>query len=483
MKLSLSLNKQSETPLRRQLYEELRRLVLNGELKPGMRFPSERELAEDLRISRPTVAACLEQLEAEGYLETKPGSGSYVRDLPSFESHQSPPDPSMPLSGYGRQVSELEDRPFHSREPEIAFFCWRPALDQFPNPEWARIVARHARQASLSTLDYQADPQGSLDLREAIAGLVGRFRDVKCDAGQIVLVHGLNHGLDLFARLHLERNCPAFIEEPGYPAAWSIFQSYGASAVAVPVDAHGLVVDALPSQPGAVCYATPAHHFPTGVIMPLSRRLELLRWAAANGAIILEDDYDSEYKSQGMPIPALMSLDADQSVVYLGTLNQLMYPALAVAYLILPPKMVPLYRRARPLTGEHMPLQLQEAIAEFINEGHLDRHIRRLRTIYSQRRQALVKALNRYLRGMVEIGPATGGVFVPVKIKCGLTGGEIVERARELGVGLMMSAAFYRGAAPDNEFIFGYGSLDSSEIEEGIKRLASIVRSAGQGSV
>lgn len=490
MKLKIELDRQSETPLHRQLYDQMAGLILSGALEPGARIPASRMLAEDLGVSRPTVIACLEQLVQEGYIETRPNAGSFVSSNLSQETLKRSTQKSgkskgasiadYELSDFGKFIARETEQQKSVNEPEISFYCWRPALDQFPLTEWARVLGRHTRTSTVEMLDADYDPQGRLDLREALAKLVKRFRQVSCHPDQIFPVMGLNQGLDLVSRLHLDRGSGVVLEEPGFfPSA---FEACGAQLFPVPVDEDGLNVKRLPDKRGRdnfdLAYVTPAHQFPSGAVMPLARRLEFLQWASECGTLVLEDDYDSEYQYSGRPIPALMSLDREQRVIYLGTLNQIMFPSLGFGYLIVPPRLVPVYRGARKLAGAQFSAQIQAALAEFISEGHLDRHVKRLRSLYRDRRDALIGALEKRFKDKVEIGAGRRGVFISVKFNLGFDDDEIIERAQRAGVGLTSAREFYRKRKPTGQFILGFGSLTEREIEKGIQKLASVLLSA-----
>lgn len=447
-----------------------------------------------MRVSRPTVAVCLEQLEQEGYVELKHGSGTYVSskikgvgsegagrgyDRAAGKKQQTSPI----LSHYGKflqqsQIVQKQARLGKTEEPKIAFYCWRPALDQFPHKEWARILGRHARISVSEVRDALLDQSGEATLRKAIARLVFRFRGVKCTAEQVIIVSGLSQAIDLVARLHLDAGTHAVVEEPGYHHARLAFAALGAKVHCVNVDDEGLDITALLKvkiRPKLV-YVTPSHQFPSGQTMSLARRLELLSWAQKNSTVILEDDYDSEYQKVGKPIPALMSLDKNQSVIYAGTLNQLMFPALGLAYLVVPPGLVRVYKQARAFASAPLPPHLQNAIAQFIDEGHLDRHIKRLRSLYDERRQMLVTELENKLPDHVSVSGAESGVFVLARIKTKEKTAEFVQRAMQAGVGLTDTSIFYAGKSRKNEYILGFGSLNRRQIKEGVKRLAALLK-------
>lgn len=481
MAQKLKLNRRSNVDLSAQLYESLKQRILDGELTAGERMPSSRELAAQLKISRPTVAVCLEQLEQEGYIELKHGSGTYVSSQVSAKAPSTAGHKTTPLSSYARAIEKAEaqkESMSSAAEPEIAFYCWRPALDQFPHEQWARILGRHARLSDRELSDAPLDHRGETALRQAIAKLVLRFRGVKCSADQVIIVSGLSQAIDLVGRLHLEAGKTAVVEEPGYHNARKSFAALGAKIISAPVDEEGLQVESLlkrKAAPGLV-YVTPSHQFPTGQTMSLARRLQLLDWARSQATIILEDDYDSEYQKVGKPIPALMSLDKHGSVIYAGTLNQLMFPALGLAYLVVPPHLVSLYSEARAFAGAPLPPHLQRAVAQFIDEGHLDRHIKRLRSLYDERRQILLDELQAKLGGQVTICGADSGVFILARFKTKLSTAEFLKRAQKAGVGLADTSMLYAGKAQPNEYILGFGSLSARSIKEGVKRLAQILK-------
>lgn len=492
--LEIKLNRRSSVDLSEQLYEHLKRQILEGKLAAGERMPSSRDLSSRLRISRPTIAVCFEQLEKEGFIELKHGSGTFVSvqmkpALAPNARKQASIEKQPSISSYAKQLqkqAELQSKNFASaacsdEHPEIAFYSWRPALDQFPHTDWARILGRHARISADEDVDPFLDPQGEKSLRESISELVFRFRGVKCGADQVFISHGLNQSIDLVARLHADPKSAILVENPGYHLARSAFSSLGARVVSAPVDEEGMNIDHLLKSKGApqLVYITPSHQFPTGQTMSLSRRLQLLAWASKTNTIILEDDYDSEFQKTGKPIPALMSLDKSNSVIYAGTLNQIMLPSLGLAYLIVPPPLVPLYQEAFKLLSAPMPQHVQTAIAQFIEEGHLDRHIKKLRLLYDERRETLLDELQAKLPDQVSITGSKSGVFIVVQIRTKLSPAQLLEKAYKAGIGLTSTEPFYleKMEAHKNEYILGFGSLSTRLIKEGVKRLAALLKS------
>lgn len=485
MKLEIVVDSTSPVPLTQQVYEELRQLILSGKLQAGEKIPSSRALAEHLGISRPTVTEAFEQLLAEGYVQARHGSGTFVsKDLPdgkktvkSSRQRLSSKTPRLQLSKYGRSIEARPATPRSLPECEISFYYGRPAFEEFPLGEWARSLWRHARLPDIRTMDYASDARGHASLRQAIAEFVHRHRGIECNAGQVLVAMGLQQALDLVTRLHVEPGDTVVVENPSYPGAWDTFTAHGGELLPVPVDESGLIVDRLPDAKTRECklvYLTPSHQFPTGAVLSLARRLELLAWAARAGALIFEDDYDSEYRYEGRPIQALKALDQHGSVIYVGNFNQVMFPGLNLCYLILPEHLVELYESARWLAGEQLPVQVQAAVASFMQDGHLDRHIRRLRALYGERRQTLLDALSRHLGKRVSVSGDNAGVFVLARFTTKLSDRAIIEAASKTGVGLISTKDFYLGPAHGKEFILGYGNLTARQVEEGVRRLARV---------
>lgn len=487
MDLAIALDSDSPHPLHRQLYDELRRGILSGRLRPQQRLPSTRFLAQSFGISRTTVTQAYEQLLSEGYLDTVVGAGTFVcaqlpEDLLFFQAiapSQPQPEPEIvPLSTYGERLAQLETTLQPEPQTEISFRYGRPAFDHFPLPLWQKLLSRHCRRGT-SWLDYSTDFQGYEPLRQAIARYLCRSRAVQCSAEQILITNGTQQALDLIMRLLINSGDGIALEEPGYLSARRIFLSYGAQLFPISVDRSGLVVSELiqcsQQQEGIkLVYVTPSHQFPTGAILSLPRRLELLAWAQQTGALILEDDYDSEYRYGDRPIPALQGLDAKASVLYLGSFSKVLFPALRIGYLVLPRPLVSLFARAKWLCDRHLPLLDQQVLASFIDEGHLERHLRKMRLVYDQRRQALVQALQVTFGEQVNIVGERAGLHVMVHFDTPLPDENIIQQAAEQGVGLMSAQAQYLKPLRTGEFIFGYSELTVEQIKTGVERLAEL---------
>jgi GntR family transcriptional regulator/MocR family aminotransferase len=496
MDLAITLEQRSATPLHKQLYDELRRAILTGRLKPGERVPSTRTLSQSLGVSRTTVTQSYEQLLSEGYLRASTGSGTFVGcQLPDELLKTRPVEKSRPatrpgetgrqieLSRYGASITDsLPFEPCDAETP-INFKSCRPALEEFPLQQWRRLMLRHYRANDLSLLDYADCSQGYEPLREAIAGYLRRARAVKCDAGQVVIVNGAQQALDLTAKLLIDRGDPVAIEDPGYLGARRAFLAQGAELLPVQVDELGVIVDTLTSKTFLkskgglkLIYVTPSHQFPTGATLTLSRRLDLLAWAEKTGVMIVEDDFDSEFRYGSRPIPSLQGLASGDSVIYVGTFSKVLFPSLRVGYLVAPRSLARVFARAKWLSDRQTPMIEQRVLADFINEGYWERHLRRMRTLYDIRRQTLVRALETHFGARVTILGDEAGMHLMIRLRSELDDDEVTRRARMAGVGLVSARFYYLGESRRDEFVLGYAGLTERRIQEGVRRLAKILK-------
>jgi GntR family transcriptional regulator/MocR family aminotransferase len=494
MELAITLDNRLPEPLHRQLYEELRRAILTCRLKPGERLPSTRALANSLGVSRATVTLGYEQLIAEGYLEAVIGSGTRVCvQLPDDLLRTAPLSQSqtisftlngskaggVKLSAYGEYLDD--SRPLEGVDPDlpISFKTGRPALEEFPVAEWRRLLLRHCRTASARLLDYAPEMQGDPQLREAICSYLGRSRAVRSSVDQIIIINGSQQAIDLVTKILIERGDTVAVENPGYLGARRAFWAQGAKLIPIPVDESGIVVEAMDSKAAArakLVYVTPSHQFPTGAILPLQRRLELLQWAERRGAVIIEDDYDSEFRFGSRPIPALQGLSDGNNVIYVGTFSKVLFPSLRIGYMVVPESLVRVFTRARWIADRQTPTLEQLALADFLNEGHLERHLRRMRTLYDKRRQALIRALNLHFEDRVHVLGENAGLHLMARLQTNFSDEEVVSRAADAGVGVLNADIYYLREAHSGEFVFGYGGLSERRISEGIKRLAKALR-------
>ncbi|MBI2204926.1 MAG: PLP-dependent aminotransferase family protein [Candidatus Rokubacteria bacterium] len=468
-----------------QVYASLRRAILAGELAAGTRLPSTRTLARDLAVSRNTVLLAYDQLLAEGYVEGRPGSGTYVAqalpEAPAGAARATARVQTTParLSAYGARAAAI--RFASPRGPDrhlpYDFRYGTPKVAEFPHAVWRRLLGRHARGSTVATMAY-GPPEGAPVLREAIAAYLRRARAVVCDPAQVLVVNGSQQALDLTARVLIDAGDTVALEEPNYLGARWAFHAAGARLVAAPVDADGLDVTRLGRERARarLVYATPSHQFPTGVVMSLSRRLALLEWASANRAWVVEDDYDSEYRYEGRPIEAVQGLDRSGRVIYVGTASKVLFPALRLGYLVVPPSLVEAFTAAKWVTDRHSATLEQLVLADFIADGHFERHLRRSRTRNAARREALLAALHGELGDRVDVVGANAGVHLLAWLR-GLSPAAVpalIEDARGEGVGVYSIAPYYFRSPPQAGLMLGYAALDERTIREGIRRLARV---------
>ncbi len=467
-----------EAPLHLQIYRAFREAILSGEMAPGSRLPSSRVEARTLGVSRNVVLQAYGQLEAEGYIGGTRGSGTYVspeipdKPLPPKASEGAPTRraASIRLSGYAQRTSVAMSVGRQRRLPyDFAYGFSRP--DPRTIRSWQSALRRATETLSL---DY-GPPEGDEELREAIAHYLFRNRAVRTTAEDVIVVSGSQQGLSLASRVLLEPGDSVLVEDPCYQGARQIFRSDGLELVPCPVGAEGLE---WPKESGAkAVYVTPSHQFPTGVTLPLARRLKLLSWAKENNAVILEDDYDSEYRYEGRPLESIQGLDGNSRVVYLGTFSKVLFPAIRVGYLALPRELVPQFTRAKWLTDRQASLLEQRAAAELLRSGEFDQHLRRARVRNQARREALLEALQGRLSEPFEISGANAGIHVVVWFP-GRTTTELdswIAAAEKVGVGLYSVAPYFLSASNRSGLLFGYGNLEEAEIREGIRRFALLL--------
>lgn len=459
------------------LYAELRRSILEGRLRPGTRLPASRDFARQHSLSRGTVVCVFERLLAEGYLTSRVGSGTWVSGRAASATHsraeaQSPPAyVRRVISAYVRPksyegwVATKGRRPFQMRDP---------ALAEFPAKLWGQMVARRARTFS-AWLQTEDDGRGYRPLREATAHYLGSSRGVRCTADQVVIVSGVQQALDLLARLLLKRDDPVWVEDPAYVGATMAFSNAGAKVVPVPVDEQGLSVSAgvrMCGRPRGM-YLTPAHQFPLGVTMSLERRIEVLKFASRVGAFVIEDDYDSEYRFEGRPVPALQSLDRSSSVILVGSFSKLLFPSLRLGYVLLPPSLIDYFLAFRLQTDFRSVSLDQAVLCDFIEGGHLGRHLRRMRDLYAGRLATLLDGGRRPLKGLLEISNIQAGLYTVGFLKNGMTSREAETAAAAHGVEVIALDRYTLKRPDPKGIILGFAAFDEATIREGLVRLAA----------
>ncbi len=429
-----------DTPLQHQIYSGIRDAILKGALIPGARLPSSRSLADELGVSRTTVVFALGQLQAEGCVISAGAAGTFVaRTLPDTLRRVRRTGGGAVLSRLATTLLEAPPPAVRIPGPPRPFRVGTPAVEQFPVTVWARLAARRRRSVSASLLDYSA-MGGYRPLREAIAGHVAVGRGVRCAPEQVVIMAGAQHALTFTARMLLDPGDKAWLEEPGYIGARHALMVSGATIVPVPVDAEGLNVAAgIRLAPSArMVYVSPSHQHPLGVSLSLTRRLALLQWAARSGAWVMEDDYDSEYRYGGRPMPAMYGLDTYGRVIYVGSFSKTMFPSLRLGFIVVPDELVDAFAAARPRVEQHPPTLDQVILADFITDGHFARHTRRMRQVYAERYNAIRRAAARYCPETIELYPSDTGLHVT---------GELLTVRSDVRVSECRAAAWHRGRA------------------------------------
>jgi GntR family transcriptional regulator / MocR family aminotransferase len=466
------------------LYGELRSAILDGRLAAGTRLPASRDFASQYELSRGTVVSVLERLQAEGYVTSRVGFGTWVNRVEAPR----PARLATTTPAYIRGVISTYKRP----RPWIGlplvegirpFRIGDPALNEFPSEVWGRIASQRAHNFG-SWLKKEADPRGYRPLRDAIAEYLRTSRGVRCTAEQIVIVSGIQQALDLLARLLLKKGDPVWMEDPGYFGASIAFDSVGARIIAVPVNEEGLSVSAgikiCPDAKGA--YVTPAHQFPLGATMSLERRLALLSWASRAGAFVIEDDYDSEYRFEGPPVPALQNLDNQSSVIFIGSFSKTLFPALRVGYVVFPAPLTDFFLGFRYRTDFRNSSFDQAVLCDFIVDGHLARHLRRMRNLYAERLVTLMEGARQHLGGLLEISNVRAGLYTIGYLKNGMTSRQAEKLAAAQGVEVLAVDRFTLRSPDPNALLLGFGGFDEIAIRQGIIRLAKALSSPYRGT-
>lgn len=463
----LPIDRASRVPLHRQIYDGYRRAILAGLLRPGQRIPSTRALAAELGVSRLPVLGAYEQLLHEGYLDGRRGSGTYVNsDLANQRRRLAPPGRRSARRTTSLTLEELGFRPFRVSS----------ALDQFPRAAWARIVARHAHSMPAELMGY-CEPAGHGPLREQIAEYLRTARAVRCESDQLLVVSSSQAALRICAAVLIAPGATVALEEPGYPGARAALSVNGAAMAYVPVDDDGIDVGALAAlrtAPRAV-YVTPSHQYPLGSSMTAARRMALLAWAARNGSWILEDDYDSEFRYVSRPLGALQGMDAHDRVIYIGTFSKVLFPALRVGYLVVPPQLWDAFVRARESLDIFSPTLYQLAITDFLREGRFARHARRMRDVYLRRRDVLLAGLERHCRGKLTVHNADAGLHVSAWLPPGISDVDVVKQLEENGLTATALSTCYAGGAARSGLLLGFGGCDERALERATATLGRIL--------
>jgi GntR family transcriptional regulator/MocR family aminotransferase len=483
----IRIDRRAREPLHRQIYNAFRTGIVERALRPNERVPSTRTLAAELGISRIPVLNAYAQLLAEGYFESRVGAGTLISSMlpDQVPSPARPSSSSVATTGGSRTISR-DCALLPSMQNVLpwlggrrgAFSIGQPALDQFPIKIWSRLVVRQCRNQRFASMHY-SDPMGSRDLRVAIASYLRTARGVRCEPEQVMIVSGSQQAVEITTRVLLDRGSRVWMEEPGYRFARNVFALNGCKIVAVPVDDEGLnvAVGIERCRHARAALVTPSHQYPLGVTMSASRRLQLLEWSYASGSWIIEDDYDSEFRYESQPIASLQGLDRCSRVVYIGTFSKVLFPSLRLGYLVIPPDLLDRFLAVRVTLDIGPATFFQSVLADFMQEGHFSRHIRRMRLLYRDRRSALLHSIRQDLGVPVEVKGEEAGLHLSLTLPRGFRDRELAERALKERLWLAPLSGSYQEQPAPQGFILGFSNTSAAEIPGAIRKLRSILRS------
>jgi len=465
-------------PAGRWLCSALRAAILDGRLRPGARLPATRDLAMRYRLSRGTIVAAFEQIRSEGYITARSGSGTYVSTvLPDslLEVRAQTPVPRSVRSPRLRRLSDIGTRvrpfPPASPNPARAFRANQPALDLFPTTLWAQVAGRRLRRASVDLLKG-CDPLGYAPLRRAVADYLHHARGVVCVPEQVAIVSGVQEALDLVARLLVNPGDGVCIENPCYTGAALSFEALGAKLSTLPLDDDGVRVPRVPRPGVRLIYVTPAHQFPVGVSMSLARRLALLDWARRSEALIFEDDYDSEFRYAGPPVPAMQGLDRHGVVLFAGSFSKVLFPSIRLGYLVLPTDLVERTAAMKSVANRFAPVLDQAVLCDFMTEGHFGRHVRRMRQAYAERLAVLLESARQSLAGLLEISELEAGLQTTGWLCGKVAGAAAAAAAARRRVEVTPLSRYSRSPLAREGVVLGFAAVDVREIRRGVRELA-----------
>lgn len=480
----VAIDRSAAMPLHRQIYDGFRLGILEGRLRPGQRLPSTRVLAAEIRVSRFPVLNAYAQLLAEGYLESRIGAGTIVSS--SLPEQLTSSHPASAKTIPGKQGPRLVSRrssvlSLKERFPWTvhlgAFRVGQVAFDQFPHQIWSSLVGRRGRAMNAHSAHYGIS-RGNESLRRAIANYLKVARSVRCEPEQVLVVNGSQEALEITVRVLLDPGSRVWIEEPCYHLAHDVFKLNGCELVRVPVNEEGLDVAAgiAKCHKARAAFVSPSHQFPLGVTMSAARRLRLIEWAQSSGAWIIEDDYDSEYRYESQPIASLQGLDPNSRVIYIGTFSKVLFPSLRLGYIVVPPDMVDRFLVTRRVMDLGCPTFHQEVVADFIVEGHFERHIRRMRALYGDLRRTLVENLREHLeKTLCPVGDEAG-MHLTAMLSTKHRDEEVAARAVREKLSLFPLSRLYLGR-PRQGFVLGFGGTTASEIPVAVRRLRGLLES------
>jgi len=466
---------------RHWLRDSIRQAILSGMLGPGQRLPATRELARLYHLSRGTVLTAIEDLKSEGYLSGLQGSGTFVTQLlPDTLLQSQIPTPNL-------QIVKADERPrlsdFGKRLRPFRYFinlaapAFRPnlpAINLFPTTLWAQIASRRLHRASSTDL-LGSEGRGYAPLRNVLAEYLRASRGVRCEPKQIVIVSGVQESIDLAARILVNPGERVMLEDPGYHVAYDVFHALGACIESVPIDESAAAPSSRQFRDAKLLYVTPGHQFPSGTTMPVKRRIEILHKARESGTLIFEDDFDSEYRYSGSPIPAMQGIDKNDLVIFAGSFNKVLFPSLRMGYIVLPEALVEPFVRAKTMINRHHSILDQAIVCDFLEQGHFGRHLRRMRKIYAERLEALTYHVEKRLAGALTLSPIEAGLQTVGWLKAGLIGEEVSVAAAARNVDVVALSRYCHKRRLAEGIQLGFAAVDENAIEKGVLGLADAI--------
>lgn len=482
MDLPIVLHKDSLLPLHKQLTDALRTAISSGRLLPKQPLPSTRELAESLAVARRTVIRSYNDLISQGYVETKSGGGTFVSGSPPIETvSHSAPVPAKYLDGdalsqFTQQVLKKESSVDFANFFRLNF-CAAPA-DLLPTKQWRQSLSKYLNATESEQLDYVVDIFGYRPLREQISRFLRHSKALQCTADQVIAFSDTFTGLDLIARAFINPGDTVVVEDPGYSYARQLFKAYGANVIPVPIDEDGLIVDELHkiNKRCKLIVVTPSHQDPTGAVMPLERRKALLAWANENCDFVIEDGFDSDYTYSAPPLPSLHALDTSGRVLYIYSFWKILYPLEATGYLVVPEALIPAFEGTKQHVNRFFSTIEQSALADFIAEGHLERHWHKTRQIYKKRRQAVIFALKQMFLNRVHFFSEGAGLHLTVRLHLPLTTDEIISCADDSSLPMMSTRSYYADQPVEREFLIPFCMIPEEKAAELVAKFCELTQ-------
>ncbi len=463
------IDSESNKPLYVQIYEQIKEQIIMEEIPKGSKLPSIRSLSAMLNVSRNTVETAYLQLSSEGFIESRPGSGYISVNLDNMDLLR----PASVISAPKRHEDSEEE--IEKKKFKYNFHNRALSSHNFPVRTWKKLINQCLSNANIENFHSYNSQRGERDLQIELVKYLNRTRGINCDPDQIIISSGMEYALGLLCQLFREEHGQVAIEDPGYMVARRIFENNGYKPIPISLDRGGINLDELRGTSVRLVYVTPSHQFPMGIVMPIKKRIELLEWAIKNKAIIIEDDYDSEFRYNSKPIPALQSIDSKESVVYIGTFSKSLSPGLRLNYMVLPRPLLDRYDKLFSLYRVPVSYIEQKVLKEFMHQGYWDRYLRKMITTAMKRHEFLIKTIEEYMGDSVIIHGKNGGLHIVLEFNNGLKEDDLVNRARGKDILISPVSMFWmrKERYSNNMVLLGYGGMDEEEIVEGIKLLKS----------